>query len=94
MSSKLAPSETPSSFSAFSTDISNGAESSALEPARTGDAVLVNVRREWKKEPRQARFTIDFPIGVDSNRRTGGVGKAEPAERRLGRTERVAAIFR
>ena len=51
MSSKEAPSETPRSLSAFSTDISKGAESSALEPAwRTGGAAM-NVRRVDENGP-------------------------------------------
>lgn len=42
ISSKEAPSDTPNSLSALSTDISEGAESSALEPAWR---VTDNVRR-------------------------------------------------
>lgn len=87
MSSKEAPSDTPSSFSAFSTDISNGAESSARELAWTGATVLMRIRGGT------ARHGSGAAIGFRSGGWTGGLGNAAPGERRSGRTERVAAAM-
>lgn len=95
ISSKLAPSETPNSFNAFSTDISNGAESSAREPAKRTPN---NVRRlVLNTKARQESFFNTFPIWVVFGRRAGRREYCELAESRrrtarLGRTQRAVAI--
>lgn len=59
ISSNDAVSDTPSSFSAFSTDISKGAESSAREPAlATPEAA--DVRREREVRPLKSSDFVDF----------------------------------
>lgn len=94
ISSNDAPSATPRSLRAFSTDISNGAESSALELAWTGVAAQANGRRERMIEPLHgSNWSSGFRIRAGPGRRTGRRGNDEPAENRLGRTERVAAMF-
>lgn len=56
-------------------------------------AAQANVRLEGTIEPLQgSNCTSDFRRRAGPGRRTGGRGKDEPAERRLGRTERVAAM--
>lgn len=94
ISSNEAPSETPRSLSAFSRDISDGAESSARELAWTGNSsVLVNARRGGRAPAAPPLQEAILPGNVEPDRRTvGGLGNGEPAVGRLGRTERVAAI--
>lgn len=84
ISSNEAPSDTPNSFSAFSTDISNGAESSAREPAWTGPTLLVDacLHLLWSGAVRQGLVEI----GLTSRWTGGGREKGEPEEIRSDRT--------
>ena len=82
MSSKEAPSETPRSLSAFSTDISKGAESSALEPAwRTGGAAM-NARRADENGPGHGQGWFLLVVVVWRRREMWGGG---PGLRDVGR---------
>lgn len=91
ISSNDAPSGTPRSLSALSTDISNGAEeSSALEPALTKLRLFCTITPLQKYG---SFFNDDFIWFKFEGLWTGGREKGEPdGERRLDRTERVAAI--
>lgn len=93
-SSKEAPSDKPSSFSAFSTDISNGAESSARDPARR--TVVDNERREGAETALHHRrwpfaAVIVMPIWAVSGSRARTVVVVPPAQR-MARAGKVVAI--
>lgn len=93
-SSKEAPSDKPSSFSAFSTDISNGAESSARDPARR--TVVDNERREGAETALHHRrwpfaAVIVMPIWAVSGSRAQTVVVVPPPQR-MARAGKVVAI--